>query len=183
MPLASETRAAIADAAWAVAERLGTFTYAEVGAQAHISKDVAVPLVRQWVADKRCELVEEGGKGKGAAHVFRVLVRRVRPGRPGSALQNLWNAMRGLRSFTPTDLAAHACTDLLEVSKDTARAYCQTLLRAGYLKVERTAIPGRREAIYRLIRNSGPRPPQERRVRAVFDENVGKVVHVEGGEL
>ncbi|MDP2064178.1 MAG: hypothetical protein Q8Q63_03405 [Phaeovulum sp.] len=42
-------------------------------------------------------------------------------------------------------------------------------------------MPGRREAIYRLIRNTGPRPPRERRVRAVWDDNLGELVLLNGG--
>jgi hypothetical protein len=43
------------------------------------------------------------------------------------------------------------------------------------------ALPGRREAIYRLVRDTGPRPPRERRVRAVWDENLGEYTYISGG--
>lgn len=180
MRMTAEQRAAVADAAWAVAERLGTFSYSDVAAAAHISKDIAKGHIRKWVAEGACQMISEGGRGKGQPHMFRALARRTRAVRTVHPTQNVWNAMRGLRSFTPTDLAAHATTEDVTVTTEAARAYCQALLRAEYLKVERKAIPGRREAIYRLIRNTGPRPPRERRVRAVVDDNLGQIVHVEG---
>lgn len=85
-----------------------------------------------------------------------------------------------IRAFSAIDLAAHSNTPEVAVTPEAAREYCQMLTRAGYLRVERAAIPGRREAVYRLIKNTGPRPPMERRVRAVFDENLGEIVHVAG---
>ncbi len=174
------TREAHADAAWALAQRLGRFTYADISAQLHISMDRASEIVRDWV--------RAGAVARFEAPRGRQLVHEIVPGRapqmtggPGSVPLNLWTAMRGLKSFTPTDLAAHATTDTVQVGLAAAQAYCQALLRGGYLKVERKASPPQREAIYRLIRNTGPLPPRERRVRAVFDENLGQIVHVEGG--
>lgn len=174
-----ETRQAVEDACWAIAMRLETFGYAEISVEAGISFDRASEIVRGWYAAGRCELVQSG-------HRLRKLYRArtagsARPSRRGSVPQNLWTTMRGLKAFTPTDLAAHSTTDTVEVTTAAAQAYCQTLLRAGYLKVERKAVPGRREAIYRLIKATGPRPPRERRVRAVFDENLGEFVHIGGG--
>ncbi len=181
MNMTQDTRAAIADAAWAVGLRLGAFGYAEISAECHISMKRASELVQGWLVDGKCELTQSG---VGLRKMFRLLpdhVRRVPLHMKGSVPLNLWTAMRGLKSFTPTDLAAHSTTDAVQVTVAAAQAYCQTLLRASYLKVERTAIPGRREAIYRLIRATGPRPPRERRVRAVYDENLDQIVHVSGG--
>jgi hypothetical protein len=93
---------------------------------------------------------------------------------------NLWRAMRMLQGFSPVDLAAHAATPTVAVSPEDAAAYCQTLTRAGYLRVVRKAAPPLRPAIYRLVRNTGPLPPVLRRVRAVIDGNTGQIVHVGG---
>ena len=76
---------------------------------------------------------------------------------------------------------AMSCTDLVPVSLKDAHIYCQLLLKAEYLRVQQKAVPGRREASYRLIRNTGPLPPMERRVRAVIDQNEGKVTYLSGG--
>ncbi|MBR9841185.1 MAG: hypothetical protein GYB50_25380 [Rhodobacteraceae bacterium] len=95
---------------------------------------------------------------------------------------NMWRAMRRLGHFSPTDVAAHSNAGGVEVTIDKARGYCRQLLGAGYLKVRRTAIPGRREAKYQLIRDSGPLPPRPARVRGVLDPN-DKTFMPASGEL
>lgn len=178
MRITAETRAAVLDAAWALALRLGSFGYAEISAGLHISMDRASEIVRGWEAEKA---VQRTAGGVGLRNQFQVVEGFRRPPLVnGSVPLNLWTAMRGLRSFTPTDLASHSTTEDVQVSLAAAQGYCQALLRAKYLRVERTAIPGKREAIYRLIQMTGPRPPRERRVKAVFDDNLGKIVHVSG---
>lgn len=94
---------------------------------------------------------------------------------------NIWRSMRMMRQFSPTDLAIHSTTDVVDVSDQAAKEYCRMLTRAGYLRVIDKALPGRREARYRLVKNTGPRPPREKRVRAVFDENLDEFTHVAGG--
>ncbi len=91
---------------------------------------------------------------------------------------NMWRAIRGLPSFTALDVAAHACTETCPVEERDALDYCQALVRAGYLRVLRKARPGHRPATYKLVRNTGPRPPRERRVRGVWDDNLGEFTHV-----
>jgi hypothetical protein len=173
-------RAPTSQVAWAVARRLGTFGYADISAGAHISMHQAMQLVKGWVADGSCINIY---KVNGKRSRFQVQVAA--PSRepqtaptalPGSVPLNLWTAMRGLKSFTPTDLAAHSSTASVPVKVDAAQGYCQALLRGGYLRIERPGVPGRREAIYRLIRNTGPFPPRERRVRGIWDDNLDEFV-------
>ncbi len=94
---------------------------------------------------------------------------------------NMWRTMRLLSEFTPTDIAAHSSTEETYVSELIAGAYCRVLVAAGYLRVVRKAVPGKRTATYRLIRNTGPHAPREKRVRAVYDENLGEFTHVARG--
>ncbi len=181
MRITPDTKAAVADAAWALALRLGSFGYNQISADLHISMDRASEIVRGWEAEGAVRRIASGA---GLRNIFALepdFKRAPAPELHGSVPLNLWTSMRGLKSFTPTDLAAHSTAGAVQVSIEAAQGYCQTLLRAGYLRVERTAIPGRREAIYRLIRMTGPRPPRERRVKAVFDDNLGEIVHVSGG--
>lgn len=178
------TRLAIDEAIWATARRLGTFTYGQLAAEAKTNVDRATRLVRGWLAARA---VEDAGEGPSRRRLFRIVADAdaALPRAPvaGSPQGNMWRTMRSIGAFSPVDLAAHSCTDTVQVSRDDAAAYCQTLLRAGYLKVERKARPGRQEAIYRLIQNTGPKPPVIRRVRAVIDQNTGQIVHVAGGLL
>jgi hypothetical protein len=95
----------------------------------------------------------------------------------------MWTAMRQMRGgFTPRDLAAHATTEETLVTLETAQDYCRSLLGAGYLGVARKAVPGKTEAIYRLIKNTGPRAPREKRVRAVIDANTEQTILIGGGQ-
>lgn len=97
----------------------------------------------------------------------------------GSANQNMWRAMRSLSQFSPLDIQAHANTEAIQVSLKTAKGYCAALLKAGYLRVMRKAEMGQRQAVYKLIRNTGPKAPQIQRVKQVFDPNLGQVAKPE----
>jgi hypothetical protein len=171
-----KNRESVAEAAWALALRLTQFGYAEIAAEMKISIDQATRIVRGWDAQGALELLQSG---PGQRKLWKVRPGSDRPApapRGRSAEENLWTAMRGLRSFTPTDLAAHASTDLVCVVTADAQTYCRVLLAGGYLRVERKASPARhQEAIYRLIRNTGPRPPRAARVSAVVDDNTNSV--------
>jgi hypothetical protein len=172
----SRTRDALAEAALAAARRRDTFSYGDIAADVGLSMERATLIVRGWAAAGLAEVAREprGGLRK----LFRLIGEGQAALRPAGRTpeDNLWTAMRGLRSFTPTDVAAHATNDLIVVTLDHARAYCRFLLAAGYLRVMRKAEPVRkREAIYRLIRDTGPKAPRERRVRAVLDPNKGAI--------
>lgn len=177
--------AALHDAVWAAALRLVAFSYQDLASAVSIPVDRATGFVQHWV---RIGAVEFVGIGAKRRKMWRA-TRDVAPPLPqpaesarrdATAEGNLWRSMRGLKSFTPVDLAAHSSTPDIPVSLAAAQDYCQMLVRAAYLRVERKAIPGRRDAIYRLVRNTGPRAPVERRVRAVYDENLDEIVHFAG---
>ena len=88
--------------------------------------------------------------------------------------------MQLLTQFSPVDLAAVSDLEHAPVSERDAQAYCQSLLRGEYLRVVEKARPGVRPAVYRLVRRTGPKPPVERRVAALFDENLGELTYVAG---
>jgi hypothetical protein len=175
MRVTEQTKADIADAAWAIAQRMTAFGYGEIEAELKIGAKQAMRIVRGWDA---AGLLSPVQSGPGLRKLWRVTPEAVRPqatkGR--TAEDNLWTAMRGLKSFTPTDLCAHSTSHELVVTVDEATSYCRALCAAGYLGVARKAEPGRREAIYRLARNTGPKPPREKRVRAVIDDNTKDIV-------
>ncbi|MFN4058193.1 MAG: hypothetical protein ACK4HW_08430 [Roseinatronobacter sp.] len=183
MSLRDEHRAARHQMVWDAAKRLSTFTYDELASEAGVSRSQAQDRVRGWLREGR---VREERRGDSRLLHFTV------PRDSGAAMPvnplprtegieaNCWTVMRRLSNFSPTDLSAHATTENCEVSPERAREYCQTLLRAGYLRVVRQAISGKREAVYRLIRNTGPKAPRLRRVRAIEDVNLGTLTHLEG---
>lgn len=97
------------------------------------------------------------------------------PVKSGGGTDNMWRTMRMMQQFTPRDVACHATTDSVSVSEKTAKGYCGKLLSCGYLRVVSKAVPGVRQATYRLIRNSGPKAPQIQRIKVVFDPNTNTV--------
>lgn len=162
---------------WALAQRQGTFGYGEVVAELSISDRVAREIILGWVAAGR---VIERPAGKRHRKMFTLPEYHREPQDRSSKLaQQLWNAMRGLKVFGPVDLASH-CTDDLAATVAESSAYAQALLRGGYLKVVRTASPGKHEATYKLVRNTGPRPPREKRVQAIWDPNEATYAYVAG---
>jgi hypothetical protein len=175
MRVTAQTQADVADAAWAVALRMTAFGYGEIEAELKISARQAMRIVRGWDA---ADLLAPVQSGPGLRKLWCIAPEAMRPvpAKGRTAEDNLWTAMRGLKSFTPTDLCAHSTSPDLPITVEDATAYCRTLFAAGYLGVSRKAEPGRREAIYRLARNTGPKPPREKRVRAVIDANTHAIV-------
>lgn len=107
-------------------------------------------------------------------------VKRLRNALPHDrAAQNLWTAARQLRDgWSAEELSAHAITaDVPDLPEQVVRNFVNLLLRSGYLRVLRKARPGR-PARYRLLRDTGPRPPEEKRVRATWDPNLRDFAHV-----
>lgn len=171
-------RPAVESKAWAFALRTEIFGYAEIAAEMTIAMEVATDIVRGWEADGRVR-VRRGGSGS-SRKMFELTPEYREPKDRSSQIgQQLWTAMRGLKTFTPVDLASH-CREDLRVELREAAAYCLTLLRARYLRVVRTAVPGKREATYHLVRNTGPRAPRERRIVAVWDPNDAAYAYIPG---
>ena len=166
-------RAALARAAW---------TYDDIATDAGISYAQVQKLVSRWQEagavkpigvrpDRRTEYaVVDATRFDGLAEVEPTSPAPIR--REQSDIGNMWTAMRGLATFSPLDISAQASTDDIEVTLLQARKYCRTLLEHGYLKVVRKAVPGKREPVYRLIRNTGPVAPREVRVTKLEDLNL-----------
>lgn len=161
--------------AWSVACAMETFTVYSLSARAQVRVDLVRKMVPAWGREGRavCE-----GKGARRRHVWRVTGGRRMPALTHSPTENMWRTMRHLGSFTPADVKMIACTPAAPVSDEDAQSYCRMLMRAGYLRVLRPAQPGRAAALYALDRNTGPRAPVERRVRAVWDPNTRSYPHV-----
>lgn len=168
--------------AWTHAQNLDEFGAADLSAAVGCGLETIQSIIKGWLVDRlvietqrRCgpvrQMVKVNPDWKAEAPKT---VGRTAP-------ENMWHAARRLRTFSPTDLAAHANTETVAVSQAEAAAYCRALLAAGYLRVSVKASPkSAREAIYRLARDTGPRPPREKRVRAVVDANTGET-HLLGG--
>lgn len=166
----NERKAILHQVAWTKACAMETFSYHELAAAVTMSVERLRIVVQRWVREGTAEFVHRGWKGRS---YFRV-VRRDQIDLVGTATANIWRTMRVMKSFTTLDLSAHATTPDVTVTEQTACEYCDALAAAGYLRLERPAKPPVREAIYRLIRNTGPIPPKPQQVIAVHDGNLGE---------
>lgn len=150
----------------------------------------AVKVNRKTVADylvclEAAGFLETVPGGDSAPPAFRllywngVLAPRLRkdgtPVTQGSGVDNMWRTMRMMMTFSSRDIEVHASTDEVEVKPATAASYCSFLHRTGYLRVVRKATPSVEKAIYRLVRNSGPKAPMIQRIKQVYDPNTGEV--------
>lgn len=180
MNISAANAESTSEAAFAFASQQTEFGYAEVAKAVGITEDWARKIVRGWKASGLLDEVRSG-------HRIRSLWKVKEGARPILAIkarspeQNMWTAMRQLKSFSPRDLAAQATTEETEVTLDAAQDYCRALLGAKYLAVAKKAQSGKSPAIYRLMRNTGPRAPREKRVRAVVDANTEQTIVISGG--
>lgn len=169
-------------AVWTVARRLGKFSYFQLAADAHTSVDTVTTLVARW---KSAGAVEDVGIGPLGRKLF-AITRAVedtpsRMHRKSTLVlpeQAMWIAMRRSGAFTAIDIGALVNTEEQPISTDLVRAYIQTLLAAGYLRVTRKGVHGKVPAAYRLIKDTGPLAPTTRRVTVTVDANLNTVVHV-----
>lgn len=99
----------------------------------------------------------------------------------GLAQEQMWRTLRMLAGgdTNARELAAHASTSRIPVAEKAAADYLHNLALAQYLQCTR---PGKGvgrggvQARYRLITNTGPRPPMVCRTDSIYDPNLGKVV-------
>ncbi len=80
----------------------------------------------------------------------------------------IWKVIRGLLTFTSLDVAITS-----GASYENIKQYFRALSKAGYIRKE-----GKRgkEIIYRLIKNTGVKPPVAKTVYVVYDPNLNEVV-------
>lgn len=169
------------DAIWAQARKLDEFDWQGVMALG-CSAETARRYVRHWLRDGRVRIARLGANNKRYyAPVEKAVLPAAEPGSVVTPEGNMWRAMQHLRQFTPTDIAGAANSGGVEITLEKARAYCRQLLGSGHLHVRMTAIPGRREAIYRLIEDTGPRAPRPVRLAGIEDPNTGVFVPAKGG--
>lgn len=164
--------------AWAIARTQETFEVADLAALAGQTEQQILAHVRAWLRDGA--VARERASSRGVPAVFRVdnpdrydLSAGRAPG-PETPHGNMWVAMRRMSSFTPVDVAAHAATEAVPLTVEDAQAYCRALAAAGYLRATRTSIPGKRQPVYRLVKNTGPVAPRPRRVTGLHDANTGE---------
>ena len=162
--------------AWETLRVRPSFRNSDIRAAASVSQPTAGEWVAGWV---RRGIVKVTGRDALGTIYAPILETEIDPAPLGGTSHgNMWRAARMLGEFSARDIAAHSCTELVAVSEADAGAYCSALLAAGYLRVTQKAIPERRVARYRLIRNTGALPPRVRRVKALVDPNLKDAIMI-----
>ena len=92
--------------------------------------------------------------------------------RQPKARDRAWQSMRILRTFTQPDLAATA-----EIGMANVKKYVNGLVKSGYLRVVRERDSGRKggHAVYRLVRDTGPKAPRLQSDGNTYDPNEHQV--------
>jgi hypothetical protein len=98
---------------------------------------------------------------------------------PPTAQERMWMQMKINKTFTVSGLVYAASLNAPPVPEATAASYVRHLEKAGYLVGTRWE---GRETSYRLVNNTGGRPPMIQRTKVVYDPNLGRVVWHEVAE-
>ena len=177
------TKIARREQLWTLAKIHQEFTAHDLSAAARRSLEYVREAFKEWV---KCGFLEQSGK-RGSRVVYRVTSKA---GNPSDAeeesvqsgpFEKMWFAIRHAGGpFTYRDIAMMANSEATPVTEQEAQTFCQMLANSGYLRADVKADGRGRLAIYRLIQNTGPIPPRERRVRGVWDENKQAFTHIQG---
>lgn len=121
--------------------------------------------VRQYVLRKDCGIEAPRVRRDGT------------PVTQGLAQEQMWRTLRLLKGDTDArELAAHASTEAVPVAETAANDYLRNLHLAQYLECTRQGSVRGRRARYRLVTNTGPRPPMVCRTDSIYDPNLNKTV-------
>jgi hypothetical protein len=100
----------------------------------------------------------------------------------GLAQEQMWRTLRMHKGdINARELAAHATTEAIPVAETAAKDYLRQLHGASYLAciAEGKGIGnGGIQARFRLISNTGPKPPMVCRTDSLFDPNLNAIVWV-----
>jgi len=173
-------------AVWDAIRELKTFTVKEVREETLLGMDT----VRDYVIGLHAAgyIGKEGFHVQGYAGQWNLVndigveAPRVRkdgtPVTQGQGRENMWNAMRILRTFTARELAVTSRTPDCFVKESTAADYAKHLCHAGYLSK-------RPDGCYVMLPTSytGPKAPMIQRTKRVWDPNQCKVRWQSTGEV
>jgi len=86
-----------------------------------------------------------------------------------------WKVIRGISgNFTVSEIVT-----IVGANYENIKRYIRCLYDAGFIRNE-----GRKghEKVYRLIRNTGPKPPVQKTMKFIFDPNTNEYWIIENGQ-
>jgi hypothetical protein len=161
----------------------GAFTVADIDGESCVNAQLIRKYIRLLILGGFVEPVStHRRKRRFVAPLYRLVKQptrapRVRPDGSlisGTAIEQLWTAIRNLKAFGLKDLVFAATTPDVKPTYQMAKRYAGYLTTAGYLTVPNASHDGKQ--VYRLKpgMNTGPLPPCLKAVRAdaMFDPNL-----------
>ncbi|HAS88149.1 MAG TPA: hypothetical protein DCS48_02435 [Desulfovibrio sp.] len=170
---------------WAVMvglDRSGEFTGRMVLGKTNTTKTTLYEYMRRLVKAGFLKVTrEEKINGPIARKYYRIAKRSrfapriAKDGKvfPPPKRDHMWRAMRMNGEFTAATLMVWASTDEVDIKLDDSKDYIKHLYKAGYLKLIGKV---HNTYKYRLIKNTGPLPPQVQKIKQVWDPNEKKVM-------
>ncbi|MFV1492372.1 hypothetical protein VWX97_15565 [Phaeobacter sp. JH18-32] len=137
---------------------------------------------------RRHEIIREWGRSDGKIFYTtktRQEAREHAKSMRATADGAIWITIRQQKKFRPIDIFAALSPARPDVSKDDILAYCRVLRAAGYLRpsARTRSREMQDDTLLILIRDTGPLPPQKKRMTVVVDSNEDKIVYAPGGRL
>lgn len=173
-----EFRSPMERGVWKLAQRLTRVHWSDL-LQFDVAASTAKKFVQRWEQQGVLARIDTDDGRKVFRWTDAPLEEPATPVYDSSPEGNMWRAMRMLKSFTATDIAAHANTDDVTVSEQKATVYCKTLVKSGHLKVRASRIRGQRAATYMMVNYTGPVAPKSRTVKGIHDANTDEFVSID----
>lgn len=169
-------------AAWDAVESRETFTTKQLRLAYPMSLAVAQEIVRRWQKLGSVSFLHRGPGGQNYYSVNQDAPRPIADLTGRSPVENMWATMKRLKSYSAIDVAAHATTPDIQVTKEQAQEYIRALLSIGYVRVLSPATKTA-EALYVTTRKKLPKAPLLRRIRVIEDPNSGAIHLIERGQV
>lgn len=192
--LAASARPQGRDAIWVAIRKCRKFTVLELEHECRANLGTIKTYLDGLTAAGYLRVAQQGYRDEKGQYTQAtwVLVRDVgviaprvtRTGAPvtqGNARQQMWVAMRASKTFTHPELAFTASTEHCVIDVEDCKKYVQALARAEYLVLVERGRP-QHPAVYRFVKNTGPKAPQIQKVQQVWDPNLKQVMWSSGGE-
>ena len=153
---------------WTTACELGTFTRTELAERSGIHIASVGHMVSCWARDGHLT-------SDGARRDEKLTVVTVNGPRFSSKDKRMWQTMRSHSVFSTRDIAVWSSMPEDQVSLAEAGRFMRMLLDAGYIRQRGSIHKDRHATKFLLVKNTGPKPPQPKRVHCVFDPNTDEL--------
>lgn len=178
------------EALWKAIRKKKEFTLADVAKNCTLREGTIAIYLRSlvragYLSESLLSMKGANGQGEGFRKPlkYKLIKDRHEPPRvredgseitQGKATQRMWNTIRKRKTFILADMRALSSTTEGTVSDRQSEGYLRYLEKAGYVRnTNGKYLP---YAVFRLIRDTGPKAPMIQRIKQVWDPNLRKVM-------